>query len=133
MLDQTDIPARMDDMGARARAAAQVLATTTSEKKYAALISAAHAIESREQEIMDANAEDLVYAEAKGLSPAMLDRLTLDTRRIRAMATGLRQVAEQSEASERRRLLAAWLAPRSPHVEDEHRVPVVGGVELTAV
>ena len=86
MLDQTDVPSLMEDMGTRARAAAQVLATTGSERKYAALISAAHAIESREQEIMDANAEDLVYAEAKGLSPAMLDRLTLDPRRIRAVS-----------------------------------------------
>ena len=115
MLDHTDIPALMDDMGARARAAAQVLATTTSEKKYAALISAAHAIESREQEIMDANAEDLVYAEAKGLSPAMLDRLTLDPRRIRAMATGLRQVAEQKDPVGR--ILAEWDVPSGLHIQ----------------
>ena len=115
MLDHTDIPALMDDMGARARVAAQVLATTTSEKKYAALISAAHAIESREQEIMDANAEDLVYAEAKGLSPAMLDRLTLDPRRIRAMATGLRQVAEQKDPVGR--ILAEWDVPSGLHIQ----------------
>ncbi len=115
MLDHTDIPALMDDMGARARAAAQVLATTTSEKKYAALKSAAHAIESREQEIMDANAEDLVYAEAKGLSPAMLDRLTLDPRRIRAMATGLRQVAEQKDPVGR--VLAEWDVPSGLHIQ----------------
>ena len=85
MLDETDIPALMEDMGQRARAAARVLATAGSERKYAALISAAHAIESREQEILDANAEDLGYAEARGLSPAMTDRLILDPRRIRAM------------------------------------------------
>jgi glutamate-5-semialdehyde dehydrogenase len=115
MLDHTDIPALMDDLGARARAAAQVLATTTSERKYAALVSAAHAIEAREQEIMDANAEDLVYAEAKGLSPAMLDRLTLDPRRIRAMATGLRQVAEQKDPVGR--VLAEWDMPSGLHIQ----------------
>ena len=115
MLDQSDIPSLMDDMGARARAAAQVLATTGSERKYAALISAAHAIEARAQEIMDANAEDLVYAEAKGLSPAMIDRLTLDDRRIRGMAEGLRTVAAQSDPVGQ--VIAEWDVPSGLHIQ----------------
>ncbi|TNC65364.1 glutamate-5-semialdehyde dehydrogenase [Rubellimicrobium roseum] len=115
MLDQTDIPALMDDMGRRARAAAQVLATAGSERKYAALISAAHAMEARAQEIMDANAEDLVYAEARGLSPAMIDRLILDTRRIRAMADGLRNVAAQRDPVGR--VLAEWDVPSGLHIQ----------------
>lgn len=115
MLDQTDIPALMEDMGRRARAAAQVLATTSSEKKYAALISAAHAIEAREAEIMDANAEDLVHAEARGLSPAMVDRLVLDPRRIRAMAEGLRTVAAQRDPVGR--VLAEWDVPSGLHIQ----------------
>jgi len=114
MLDQTDVPSLMEDMGTRARAAAQVLATTGSERKYAALISAAHAIEARGSEIMDANAEDLVYAEAKGLSPAMIDRLTLDDRRIRAMAEGLRIVAAQSDPVGQ--VIAEWDVPSGLHI-----------------
>lgn len=115
MLDQTDIPSLMEDMGLRARAAAEVLATTGSERKYAALISAAHAIEARVSEIMDANAEDLVYAEAKGLSPAMVDRLTLDDRRIRAMAEGLRTVAAQSDPVGQ--VIAEWDVPSGLHIQ----------------
>ncbi|HVG47937.1 MAG TPA: glutamate-5-semialdehyde dehydrogenase [Rubellimicrobium sp.] len=115
MLDQTDVPSLMEDMGARARAAAQILATTGSERKYAALISAAHAIEARVTEIMDANAEDLVYAEAKGLSPAMIDRLTLDDRRIRAMAEGLRNVAAQSDPVGQ--VIAEWDVPSGLHIQ----------------
>ena len=114
MLDETNIPALMDDMGQRARAAARVLATTGSERKYAALISAAHAIEAREQEILDANSEDLAHAEAKGLSPAMIDRLTLDSRRIRAMADGLRTVAAQRDPVGR--VLAEWDVPSGLHI-----------------
>jgi glutamate-5-semialdehyde dehydrogenase len=115
MLDETNIPALIDDMGSRARAAARVLATTTSEKKYAALISAAHRIEEREQAILDANAEDLAFAEAKGLSSSMVDRLTLDPRRIRAMAQGLREVAEQKDPVGR--VLAEWTVPSGLHIQ----------------
>ena len=115
MLDDASIPALIEDMGARARAAAQVLATTGSERKYAALISAAHAVERDAQKIMDANAEDLVFAEEKGLSAALIDRLTLDDRRVRAIADGLRAVAEQADPVGR--VLAEWDVPSGLHIQ----------------
>ncbi|WP_019953620.1 glutamate-5-semialdehyde dehydrogenase [Yoonia vestfoldensis] len=93
----TDIPALMAQIGADARAAATVLATAGSERKYAALIGAADAICDNILEILDANAEDQVYGEQKGLSPAMMDRLILTEPRIRAMAEGLRNVAAQHD------------------------------------
>ncbi|MFU8823944.1 glutamate-5-semialdehyde dehydrogenase [Yoonia sp.] len=92
-----DIPALMAKIGTDARAAATVLATTGSERKYAALIGAADAICDNVMEILDANAEDQVYGEEKGLSPAMMDRLILTEPRIRAMAEGLRNVAAQHD------------------------------------
>ncbi|HEV8036965.1 MAG TPA: gamma-glutamyl-phosphate reductase, partial [Yoonia sp.] len=92
-----DISTMMARIGADARAASTVLATAGSERKYAALISAADAIWENRMAIMDANAEDQVYGEEKGLSPAMMDRLMLDEPRIRAMAEGLRNVAAQSD------------------------------------
>lgn len=115
MLDDASIPALIDDMGARARAAARVLATAGSERKYAALISAAHAVERDAQTIIDANAEDLVFADEKGLSPAMIDRLTLDDRRVRAIADGLRAVAEQADPVGR--VLAEWDVPSGLHIQ----------------
>ncbi|TNC51216.1 glutamate-5-semialdehyde dehydrogenase [Rubellimicrobium rubrum] len=115
MLDHTDLRSLMDDMGTRARSAARVLATADSERKYAALISAAHAIEANEQAIMDANAEDLVFAEARGLSSAMIDRLILDPRRIRAIVDGLRNVAAQSDPVGR--VLAEWDVPSGLHIQ----------------
>jgi glutamate-5-semialdehyde dehydrogenase len=92
-----DISALMAKIGADARAAATVLATTGSERKYAALIGAADAICDNVMAILDANAEDQVYAEEKGISPAMMDRLILTEPRIRAMAEGLRNVAAQHD------------------------------------
>ena len=76
----TDATAMMDQIGARARAAAEVLAYAATDRKHAALVSAAHALRDDAQQIIDANCEDLVHAEEKGLSPAMIDRLMLDDR-----------------------------------------------------
>ncbi|MBM1218777.1 glutamate-5-semialdehyde dehydrogenase [Ponticoccus sp. SC2-23] len=97
MKDQTDISALMYDIGARARAAAAELAFASPERKHAALIGAADAIDARRQDIIDANAEDQVFGEEKGLSPAMMDRLILDDRRVDGIVDGLRSVAAQAD------------------------------------
>ena len=97
MKDFEDIDALMADIGARARAAAAELAYASAERKHAALIGAADEVWRRRDEIIDANAEDLVYGEEKGISPAMMDRLMLDEARIRGIRDGLRAVAEQKD------------------------------------
>ncbi|MBO5900143.1 MAG: glutamate-5-semialdehyde dehydrogenase, partial [Lentisphaeria bacterium] len=48
-------------------------------------------------EIINANIRDTESARQKGISSAMLDRLTLDEKRVRQMADGLRIVAAQSD------------------------------------
>ena len=101
-------------MGAAAREAAADLATASAERKHAALIAAADAMRGAEGAILDANAEDLVYAEEKGLSPAMIDRLRLDPGRIRAIAEGLRAIAEQPDPVGR--VLAEWDRPNGLHI-----------------
>ncbi len=102
-------------MGAAARDAAAELACASAERKHAALIGAAAAIRANEGAILDANAEDLVHAEERGLSPAMVDRLTLDSGRIRAIADGLRAVAEQPDPVGR--VLAEWDRPNGLHIQ----------------
>ena len=97
MKDAETIEALIDRIGRDARAAAAELAFASQERKYAALLGAAEAVWDRRQAIMDANAEDCVYAEGKGLSAAMLDRLMLDEPRIRAVVDGLRAIAAQKD------------------------------------
>ena len=109
MLDDTGVPALMAEIGRRARAAAAVLATTTSERKHAALIGAAEAVLDRRDAILMANAEDLVAAEAKGLTPAMIDRLTLDEARLRGIADSLRAIAAQRDPVGE--VIAEWTQP----------------------
>jgi glutamate-5-semialdehyde dehydrogenase len=81
------------DMGHRARAAAAVLARTPSPKKAVALEAAAAAILSQNDAILAANQGDVARATANGLSPAMIDRLTLTPERVTAMAAGVSAVA----------------------------------------
>jgi glutamate-5-semialdehyde dehydrogenase len=105
----------MADIGAKARAAAADLAFAGSERKAAALVSAAEAVWRRRQEILDANVMDLAAAEEKGLSPALLDRLRLDETRIRGIVDSLRTVAEARDPVGR--VLAEWDRPNGLHIQ----------------
>ena len=88
-----DLEALMADIGRRARAAARPLAMASAERKHAALVSMADAIWRDRQSILNANAIDVANGEEAKLTPAFLDRLTLDENRIRAMADGIRAIA----------------------------------------
>lgn len=76
-----------------ARLASHELSVLPAEKKNGALLAMADALESGLSEIEEANAKDLGAGKAKGLSPAMLDRLFLDRSRVELMASNLRDVA----------------------------------------
>jgi glutamate-5-semialdehyde dehydrogenase len=79
---------------AQAKEASRVLATVDGATKDAALRAVAHELESRIEEIVEANAGDLEAGRAAGLSGALLDRLALDEARVRAMADGVRTIVE---------------------------------------
>ncbi len=105
----------MTEIGTKARAAAAELAYAGAERKYAALISAAHFVWDRRQEILDANCIDMDAAMEKGLSPAMTDRLMLNEHRIRGIVDGLRTVAEAPDPVGR--ILAEWDRPNGLHIQ----------------
>jgi glutamate-5-semialdehyde dehydrogenase len=84
-----DIAGVMHEIGRRARAAAHILALASTDKKNQALSGMAKALHARRSEILAANAEDLADARKANMTPALLDRLTLDEARIAAMADGI--------------------------------------------
>src|SRR5438105_2054707 len=84
-----DIAATMSDIGRRAKAAARVLALAPRTQKDRALAGMASALRAAKPEILAANADDLTDGKAAGLTAAALDRLTLNDKRIEAMAEGL--------------------------------------------
>lgn len=83
----------LEQMGRAARAASRRLATLRRDAKDAALLAIAAALESGTGEVLAANAQDVDEGRAKGLSPALLDRLLLHERRLAALASDVRQVA----------------------------------------
>jgi len=89
----TLIASIMDPLGRAARAARAPLAAATTEQKNAALKSAATEIRKRRAQLLEANAQDMLAAQEKALSGAMLDRLKLDDQRIESMARGLEDIA----------------------------------------
>ncbi len=97
MTQSDDISTVMTDIGQRAKAASQILATATSKQKEAALLASADAVWATRAQIIASNAKDLDFGRAKGLSDAMMDRLLLDESRIQGIVDGLRAVAGQDD------------------------------------
>jgi glutamate-5-semialdehyde dehydrogenase len=104
----------MDEMGRRAKAAAAELAFATAEAKRAALLAAGAAVLAAREDILAANAEDVAEARAKGLTPALIDRLRLDDARIGGIVEGLRAVGEQKDPVGE--VIAEWDRPNGLHI-----------------
>ncbi|MCR5526824.1 MAG: glutamate-5-semialdehyde dehydrogenase [Lachnospiraceae bacterium] len=81
------------ETGKRAKAAAGTVGNLSTEDKNRGLRAAAAALVNKAQFILDENAKDVLAARNK-VSKAMLDRLSLDEKRIESIAEGLRQVAD---------------------------------------
>jgi len=88
-----DLTSRIHEIGAAAREAARLLATTSSAKKNEALLAMAGQLLAQSEAILAANALDLEAGGNNGLSDAMLDRLKLDAKRLTSMAEGIRTAA----------------------------------------
>jgi len=80
-------------MGGHAREAARALAGTPPARIDAALNAMADELLASQAAILEANARDVAAARAAGQTAALVDRLTLDPKRLAACAAGLRQVA----------------------------------------
>lgn len=89
-----DLVASLADLGRAARRAARAVALAPAEAKNRALRSAAAEIRAQSEAILAANALDVAEAQARGTAASFLDRLTLDSARIEAIARGVEEIAE---------------------------------------
>lgn len=80
-----------------AKQASRKLALLDTETKNRALSEIAAALESRVKEIVDANQKDIEKAKSDGLSAALIDRLTLNDKRVSAMAQGVLEIISLSD------------------------------------
>jgi glutamate-5-semialdehyde dehydrogenase len=88
-----DIPAYMEALGKRARAASRVLARADTATKNLALAEIAAALRADRVAILQANAQDVSAAKRAGEDAAFVDRLTLTDESVEEMARGVEQVA----------------------------------------
>ncbi len=80
------------DMAKMAREASRRLAGISTARKNQALLTAAQEIRGNADALREANQQDLRTAREKGLSPAMLDRLTLSDAALRQICESLEEV-----------------------------------------
>lgn len=81
----------------RAKRASKRLAGSTYQRRVEALRAIADRIDAKCNEIVAANSEDVHRERAGGMSPSLLDRLTLDPSRVRGIAAATRKVAELAD------------------------------------
>ncbi|MCX6856272.1 MAG: glutamate-5-semialdehyde dehydrogenase [Verrucomicrobia bacterium] len=120
-MTDTDIQSAILEMGRKARAASRELVKLTTAEKNAILLAMADEIEARQTLILEANAKDLSRATANGLSKAMIDRLTLDPKRLKAVADAVREVAALPDPVGE--VLTDWSRPNGLHITKK-RVPI---------
>jgi glutamate-5-semialdehyde dehydrogenase len=112
---KTDIRAAMREVGAKARVAAREVANAPADRKNRALLAGARILRQRLGEILAANELDCEDARAKDLSAALIDRLTLNSTRIEAIALGLEEVAALPDPVGR--VLATYTRPNGLIIE----------------
>ena len=120
-IEGRDIADAMREIGAQAKAAARTLALAPSAQKDAALAAMANAIRARAKQILAANAEDLAESRAADATPAFVDRLALDEKRIEAMAVGVELVQQLPDPVGT--VSDAWTRPNGMRIE-RVRVPL---------
>jgi glutamate-5-semialdehyde dehydrogenase len=93
MNDTVSLRQQAVELGQRAKAAARELAPLSTAEKNRALLLMAEKLEAREGWLVDQNHKDLTRAAQASISGAVIDRIALDSLRIRAMARGLKEIA----------------------------------------
>ncbi|MGY6630471.1 MAG: glutamate-5-semialdehyde dehydrogenase [Wenzhouxiangella sp.] len=111
------------ELGRAGRQAFRALASSNVDVRNRALRLAARALRDAETDLRAQNDLDVESGRQQGLTPALLDRLTLNPERIESMAGGLETVADLPDPLARE--LGDWTRPNGLRIR---RVPVPIGV-----
>jgi glutamate-5-semialdehyde dehydrogenase len=116
-----DIKQQVINQAKAAKQASRKLALVSSGVKNQALAAMARALEDNRRQILSANERDVAAAKEKGLSSALIDRLSLNEKRIAGMACALRElVALPDPVGE---IIRMWRRPNGLQV-GRMRVPL---------
>ncbi len=116
-----DIKGYVMKKASEAREGARVLARADSEKKNRVLRRMSETLQERAAALMDENAKDVEAGRRKELSSALIDRLTLNEKRIEEMSRGLIEVSEMRDPAGE--ILRMWRRPNGMSV-GRMRVPI---------
>jgi len=111
----------MEELGRRVKAASRLIAATSTAERNDALETAADLLVDRSPDLISANGRDVARARASGSTAAIIDRLTLTSGRIEAMAAGLRQVAALPDPVGE--VVDGWVRPNGLRIQ-RVRVPL---------
>ncbi|MGE5583378.1 MAG: glutamate-5-semialdehyde dehydrogenase [Bacillota bacterium] len=116
-----EIQTYLEDIGKRAKNTAPVLARLSATAKNALLDKMAAYLEAEAGAILEANRLDIEAAKQKGIGGALLDRLTLNQKRIESMAGGLRALIALEDPIGR--IDGMWRRPNGLDI-GQQRVPL---------
>jgi glutamate-5-semialdehyde dehydrogenase len=88
---------QVKELARRAKEASRRLASSSSQQRNRALLAMAHALTSRQDEILAANEKDMMAARAKGTPPPLLDRLELNPQRIKSISEAVKGLSQQPD------------------------------------
>jgi glutamate-5-semialdehyde dehydrogenase len=109
------------DMAYAARAASKQIAICSSDQKNASLLKIAEKLKQNASLIQNENIKDVNLAKEKGLSNAMIDRLTITDATIASMIQGLQEVVQLPDPVGT--TSASWKRPNQLHVS-RMRIPL---------
>jgi len=104
-----------------AKEAGDKLSSISRQIKDKALLAMADSLLKRKRETLRANAKDIKFAQGKGLSPDLIDRLTLNEKRISAIKDGLKEVANLDDPVGE--VISGWKRPNGLQIY-KVRVPL---------
>jgi len=107
------------ELAQKAKSASYILARAKTSVKNSALLLMDDRLDEKSKEILDANRIDL--ENARNLSSALIDRLTLNEKRISSMAISLREVARLEDPVGK--TVSAWRRPNGLEIQ-KIRVPI---------
>jgi glutamate-5-semialdehyde dehydrogenase len=105
----------------QAKFAARQLAPLSSAEKNRALLLMANRLEAKSAFLLEENRKDLEFAKTQGVSGAVLDRIALNSQRVQAMASGVREVAALADPV--REVVKMWRRPNGLQV-GRMRIPL---------
>ncbi|MHB0976533.1 MAG: glutamate-5-semialdehyde dehydrogenase [Candidatus Aquicultorales bacterium] len=116
-----DVRSEVLELGKRAKTASRSLTTLTTRAKNDALASMAEALMANAEHILAANEKDIEDASVRGIGANLLDRLMLNSTRLKEMAEGLYDVAVLADPVGE--IVKGWKVPNGLSIR-QTRVPL---------